>query len=188
MMRRTLWMVVVVCVALGLSGCEQTRNMLGLNKRAPDEFAVYARAPLSLPPDYGLRPPEPGSDRPDLVMPRDEAQSALTGVRASPRQSVTTETPDSLAVQALLRELRATDADPGIRFEVDRETSILAAESRTFADRLIFWREPEPFGTAVDPTKEAKRIQEAKALGHPLNDGEVPIITRKRRGLFEGIF
>jgi hypothetical protein len=162
--------------------------MLGLNKRAPDEFAVYSRAPLTLPPDYGLRPPEPGSDRPNLVMPRDEAQSALTGVRAAPRQPVSRDTPADAAVRALLRDLKAAEAAPNIRAEIDRETSVLAAESRTFADKLIFWREPEPYGEPVDAGKEAKRIQEAKALGQPLNEGEVPIISRKRKGLFEGIF
>jgi len=189
MMSRTLWTIVAVCAAVGLSGCEQTRNMLGLNKRSPDEFAVYSRAPLSLPPNYGLRPPEPGTDRPNLVMPRDEAQSALTGTRPAPRQPVSqASAPDDIAVAALLNDLRATEAAPNIRIEIDRETSMLAVESRTFADQLIFWRDPEPFGTAVDPAKEAKRIQEAKALGQPLNEGEVPIISRKKKGLLEGIF
>lgn len=187
MMSRTLWIVAGVCAALGLAGCEQTKNVLGLNKRAPDEFAVYSRAPLTLPPDYGLRPPEPGSDRPDRVMPRDEAQSALTR-RTAARTALAGFEGEGAGVQALLRELRAAEADPEIRREVDRETSVLAAESKTFADRLIFWRDPEPFGTAVDPEKETKRIQEAKALGHPLNDGDVPVISRKKRGLFEGIF
>ncbi|WP_316978420.1 DUF3035 domain-containing protein [Shumkonia mesophila] len=188
MMSRTLWTIVAVCAAIGLGGCEQTRGMLGLNKRSPDEFAVYSRAPLSLPPNYGLRPPEPGSDRPNLVMPRDEAQSALTGTRAAPRQPVSRVGPDEVAVMALLRDLRANEADPNIRVEVDRETSVLAAESRTFTDKLIFWRDPEPYGEAVDPGKETKRIQEAKALGQPLNKGDVPIISRKKRSLLEGIF
>jgi hypothetical protein len=188
MMSRTLWMIVVVAAAIGVGGCEQTRNMLGLNKRAPDEFAVYSRAPLSLPPNYALRPPEPGSDRPNLVMPRDEAQSALTGTRAAPRQAVAVDTPADEAVRALLRDLKANEADPNIRVVVDRETSVLAAESRTFADKLIFWRDPEPYGEPVDAGKETKRIQEAKALGEPLNKGDVPVITRKKKGLFEGIF
>ena len=41
----------------GLSGCTDVKEVLGYTKQSPDEFQVYARAPLSLPPDYNLRPP-----------------------------------------------------------------------------------------------------------------------------------
>ena len=51
-------------LALGVSGCESTRETFGLNKQAPDEFQVVSRAPLSLPPDFTLRVPEPGASRP----------------------------------------------------------------------------------------------------------------------------
>lgn len=50
-------------LALGVSGCESTRETFGLNKQSPDEFAVVSRAPLSLPPDFTLRVPEPGAPR-----------------------------------------------------------------------------------------------------------------------------
>ena len=51
-------------LALGVAGCESTRETFGLNKQAPDEFQVVSRAPLSLPPDFTLRVPEPGAARP----------------------------------------------------------------------------------------------------------------------------
>lgn len=189
MMSRTLWIVAGVCAALMLGGCEQTKNILGLNKRAPDEFAVYSRAPLSLPPDYGLRPPEPGTDRPELVMPRDEAIAALAG--KAPTAVVKDEkvkTPSDPGTDALLRELGASNPDPNIRQEVNRETTVLADESTTFADKLIFWRAPQPTDSVLDPVAEAKRLREAKALGKPINEGDVPVISRKKRGLLEGIF
>ena len=53
---------------------------------------------------------------------------------------------------------------------------------------MIFWREPDPADSVIDATEEAKRIKEAKALGKPLNEGQVPTISRERKGLFEGIF
>ena len=43
---------------LSLSGCESTKKAFGNKKLAPDEFLVYARPPLSQPPDFGLRPPK----------------------------------------------------------------------------------------------------------------------------------
>lgn len=188
MMSRISWVIVCVCAVVALGGCEQTKSFFGLTKRSPDEFAVYQRAPLSLPPDFTLRPPEPGTDRPQRVMPRDNALSALTGKRESGK----TTTADSAAskdpgVQALLRQLQATNPDPNIRVEIDRETSQLVAASQTFTDKLLFWRKPEPVDSEVDPAKEAKRIQEAKALGKPLNEGKVPTISRKKKGAFEGL-
>ena len=161
--------------------------MLGLEKKAPDEFAVYSRAPLSLPPDFGLRPPEPGTSRPQLVTPRDDARRAFASKDGKSNQAPEVKAA-SPGIAALLKDAGATEVDPNIRAEINRETSIMAQESETFADTLIFWREPETPDSVVDATEEAKRIKEAKALGKPLNEGEVPTISRKPKGLLEGIF
>ena len=50
--------LVVCCLAiLALSACGSlTKEKLGLGKSAPDEFMVSTRQPLSLPPEYDLRP------------------------------------------------------------------------------------------------------------------------------------
>ena len=48
---------VVLAVAFVLSACStETKRKLGLASQAPDEFMVMSRAPLSLPPEYDLRP------------------------------------------------------------------------------------------------------------------------------------
>jgi Protein of unknown function (DUF3035) len=186
-MKIKFWPILLVVASVFVSGCEETRGVLGLNKQVPDEFAVYSRAPLSLPPDYGLRPPEPGTSRPQRVMPRDEARQALSGGKqagAAPQKVV----PGSPGVQALLTEAGALNVDPDIRLLVNRETSILSDEAGGFADRLIFWRDKEVEASVLDPNKEAKRLQEAKALGEPLGETNVPVISRKKKGLLEGIF
>ena len=46
-----------------LTGCSSARDIVGLSKQSPDEFEVVTRAPLSLPPDYGLRVPVPNISR-----------------------------------------------------------------------------------------------------------------------------
>ncbi len=33
-------------------------------------------------------------------------------------------------------------------------------------DSIVFWREPEPYGTVVNPAEEQKRLQENAALGN----------------------
>jgi len=71
---------------LPLGGCAQgsVQEVLGMSKRAPDEFAVVKRAPLIVPPDFELRPPEPGAPRPNIGRTSDQARIALTGSQAEP--------------------------------------------------------------------------------------------------------
>ena len=60
MERTALPFLVLFAATVVLGGCGGFRDAVGLNKRAPDEFAVVSKAPLVIPPDYGLRPPRPG--------------------------------------------------------------------------------------------------------------------------------
>lgn len=50
---------------------------MGLAPTAPDEFAVESRAPLTIPPDFDLRPPQPGAARPQEVAAADKAKKAI---------------------------------------------------------------------------------------------------------------
>lgn len=45
----------LICISI-LSGCGLTRRDLGLEKETPDEMLVVSRAPLSIPPEFNLRP------------------------------------------------------------------------------------------------------------------------------------
>lgn len=174
-----------------LSGCEETRQALGQTKQSPDEFAVFSRAPLSLPPDFALRPPKPGAERPQLVNPRDRARQAIVANSRNRRNAARPEpAPEgaSPGEVAVLRAAGALNPQSNIRQLINRETSALASESVTFTDKLIFWRDPEAFGTQVDPNKERRRILEKQAVGDPLNKGEVPTISQKPKAIFEGVF
>lgn len=64
----------LACVAL-LSGCVGRR----LGGSGPDEFAVARQAPLVIPPDYALVPPQPGAARPQDNNPSQQALQALFG-------------------------------------------------------------------------------------------------------------
>jgi hypothetical protein len=97
-----------------------------LGRERPDEFAVQRQAPLVIPPDFSLTPPQPGAPRPAEGTAAQQALDALFGGPA-PRSAVETSALD-----------RAGDADPGIRsavgdpgtFTVDKGTTtrtILAA-------------------------------------------------------------
>ena len=67
--RRFAAAVSAVCLigALALSGCTGFKRAIGLDPTMPDEFEVVQRAPLTIPPDFDLRPPKPGAPRPQEV-------------------------------------------------------------------------------------------------------------------------
>ena len=176
--------LVVALIALGaLAGCEETKKALGQVKQPPDEFAVFQRAPLSLPPDYGLRPPAPGTERPQAVNPRDQALAALGQSRAAATDPGLINL--SPGERQLLQLTGGNRADPAIRGVVNAEARDLERDSQGFTDKIVFWRKQQDPSTAIDPDKEARRIRENQATGKPLTEGETPIIQRRQKGLLE---
>jgi hypothetical protein len=60
-----------------LSGCTGFRQALGMDRVGPDEFAVESRAPLTIPPEFDLRPPQPGAPRPQEATAADKARKVI---------------------------------------------------------------------------------------------------------------
>lgn len=193
MMRQLRWPVAMLALTLALGACESVRELAGQGKRPPDEFTVYSRSPLSVPPDFALRPPGSGATAPSAAAAAD-ARQALLGSRtalpgdAGSADSAALAAASSPGISELLTKTGATSAEPDIRGIVNRETTILADADSNFTDRLIFWKTPTEYGTVVDPVQEAKRIQDNQALGKPIVAGATPTIERKRRAILEGIF
>lgn len=168
-----------------LSGCESARKAFSSEKTAPDEFAVYSRPPLSLPPEYKLRPPTPGIVKPGESPTQIAKQAILENSVKTARPK--TQIKGSAGLQTLLRDTGALTASSDIRAIIEQETSIISRQDQAFVDKLIFWVDEKPYqGVVVDAEKEQKRIQEAQALGKPVNEGKTPEIKRKRnrKGLF----
>jgi hypothetical protein len=187
MTRRMRPVAVLALAALGLAACDSgsLRRSLGLDSRGPDEFKVVQRAPLDVPPDFGLRPPQPGAGRPNEPTVREQAKATVFGANTPTTKLVEGRTAGE---SSLLRQAGAVDVDTSIRETVDRESAQLAQADRTLTDRLIFWRDQPTPGTVVDPVAETQRLRENAALGKPATEGETPIIQRKRKGILEGIF
>ena len=189
-MTRTLCVLAALTLFSGfLVGCDSVRKSFGGDKNAPDEFVVYKRPPLSLPPEYGLRPPAPGESRPQKVSPMDQAREAILGKNAArTAASPTTVKAGSPGLQALITRTGANKAEPGIRRLVNQESSVLADEDQIFVNKLIFWVDDKSNpGIVVDAKKEQKRIMSNQALGKPINEGEIPEVKRKkaRKGLLD---
>ena len=111
----TLTMLIAGTAMLGACGGS------GLfNRDRPDEFAVQRQAPLVVPPDFNLTPPDAGAPRPAEGTASEQALEALFG-GPSARSGVETSALD-----------RAGRADPGIRTQIgDPDTNTVAKGSVT---------------------------------------------------------
>jgi hypothetical protein len=180
--------ILVLFAALG--GCDTIRKVAGVDKTAPDEFTVISRAPLDLPPDFSLRPPQAGALRPQETSLTQQARQTV--FRAGDKESAALRAlavgNRSIGEVALLKQAGVGDADPNIRQIVNQENSKLLESDRSFVDRLVFWEKAQEPGVVVDPTKEAQRLRENAASGKPATEGETVIIERKKKALLEGIF
>jgi hypothetical protein len=210
-LKRGIAFAAMLLAGASLTACSGVQKQLGLTRSAPDEFAVVSRAPLSIPPDYSLRPPTPGATRPQDTAITNQAEQTLFGrnggtvseprrgqlasaattaverggvISAAPSTSVETV---SRGEDSLIRYLGADKAEPNIRQIVNAESTELALASESFADKILFWRKPEEPGTIVDAEAERRRLQENEALGKPADSGATPQIERKSKALLEGL-
>jgi hypothetical protein len=189
MTNRLVALTAVAALAAALAGCSSLRNTFGVERGGPDEFTVVRHAPLSLPPDYNLRPPQPGVPRPQESSPQVQARSAVVGsqsglVLGSGLGSVGGQ---SSAEAALLQQAGADRVDPAIRDTLNQEAGFDSVD-RGFLEGLIFWRKPEVPGDVVDAEAEAQRLKTNAEQGLPATAGETPIIKRRKKALLEGIF
>lgn len=178
--------ILLTATALPLIGCSDSSGLartFGMTRDAPDEFTVTTRAPLSMPPDFALRPPRPGAPRPQEQSERRKAEETLV-----PQTALETPQTAGSPGQAALLQASGPAVSGDIRQNVDADTRAVQAANESFVDRLLFWRRPDPPGIAVDPQKEAQRLRENAALGQGPDIGNTPVIQPRKKGWLEGLF
>jgi len=176
--RRPLQVSLVLVVAGLLAGCGGVRQQLGLVRNAPDEFTVVRKAPLVIPPDFNLRPPQPGAVGPQEPDSSTRAQAALLGGDVRPGQAT-----GSRGEQALLANAGASGAAPNIREVLQAENS-LSQRDENFVQRLMFWRSDTQQLDLVKPAQETRRLQQqASASNTSAGDQQPATIRRKGRSL-----
>lgn len=176
--------LMIVAVAVSISACSDIRQTLTTTKAVPDEFSVYTRAPLTMPPDYGVRPLPGDQDQINTVA--TSQQTARRVLLENSRQTVVPVQSATPGTTALLTRVGVQNADPDIRQALNRETTIYAEEDQSVMDNIMFWKDTQT-GTIVNADEETKRIQETQALGQPINDGETQMIEPKKKAPLEGI-
>jgi hypothetical protein len=167
-----------------LGGCsgDKLARTFGLTRDAPDEYTVTTRAPLSMPPDYNLRPPRPGLARPQEQSERQQAQEALV-----PQTALDTPQNSASAGQAALMQEAGPAAPNDIRRRVDQDARY-ADNDESFVDKVLYWRKPDTQHVQIDASKESQRLRQNAALGEGPDVGETPIIQQKKQGWFSSLF
>lgn len=123
---------VAAIAALSLAACSST-NLA--NRNAPDEFSILTKPPLTVPPDYALRPPKPGETRAEELSTTQRTQQLLLGDPSS--------APPSRGELSLIQQTGALDVDPSIRTILAAENGGRAEKDNSLATRLLFWNFPD---------------------------------------------
>ncbi|HKR17068.1 DUF3035 domain-containing protein [Rhizorhapis sp.] len=120
-MRKFVAVLGLSAMALGLSACGSSGGIFGRDR--PDEFAVSRAAPLVIPPDFAMVPPQPGAPgRADSSSANRQALEAMFGGDAA----------RSAAERGLLNAADTSNSDPGVRSNVgDPDTATVDKGSAT---------------------------------------------------------
>ena len=174
MAAKPITIIAVLAAASAASGCQSLSRAVGATRTAPDEFRIVTQAPLTLPPDYNLRPPRPGEPRPQELQPGDEARVALFGQDVGQAASV--------GERSLVSSAGGDSAEANIRDTIDYEAQGIVRRNDNFVDRLISFRgSSAQAASPLDAEEEARRLADEEAIRRATGGGAV-VIERDRGG------
>ena len=135
-----------------ISGCTQTTKALGIKKNAPNEFNILTKAPLVVPPEYNLRPPQIGTSSSENNYSQESAREALLG---------NNEVEPTRGEVVLMSKAGVGSANAEIRMEIDGSNSV-ERKSKGFSDQVLFWKDGRSISSdsaPMDSDVEAKRLE-----------------------------
>ena len=130
-------LALIAGLGLALSACQSVREATGVAKLAPDEFTVLTKAPLIVPPDYNLRPPQPGAADRNLSSPADMARNALFQQQDAATAAARLGQDFSQGERLLLARSGASLADPAIRQQIGIDSG-QTDQGEEFARGVLF--------------------------------------------------
>ncbi len=188
---------------LALAACDNATvaDTLSLNREAPDEFTVVSRPPLTVPPEFTLRPPRAG-EAPRGATSDAQARGLLIGQEAKPKETIETIVEPSLptavtpvvtseapsgAAETFLKRAGAANASDTIRTQLgtDATTPADTSKAKSLMEKLSTKEKAEP---VVDAKKEAERLRDNKDKGKPATEGEVPLEKPATPTLLDRLF
>lgn len=205
-MKPSYHLPLLTCVLL-LSACgegQNARDILGLERNAPDEFKVVSRPPLVVPADFALRAPSEGEDLTNLPAADSAARATVTGedeedILGTKRMMGEAETAvgivrsydlESDADDTFLSNIGSDKADSTIRQKLQAEQLMKAEAKEEKSESLFGWLEPEENKdeVIVDAKAEKERLAKNKASGKKATEGETPVVEPKNEGVLGKIF
>ena len=176
-----LTIFLIVLVTVSISACSGFKKELGFGRNSPDEFTVVKRAPLTLPPEYDLLPPDPDkiAEEKNSADISSKAKAVVFGSNTDIADNIGEKTPE----MALLDKVGAKNADADIRKEIDKENGYLILDDdKGLADKILFWKNNKNNDEEilVDPVKESERIRKKRKTGDKLDGSDVPVIKKKQ--------
>tara|TARA_B100001559_G_scaffold45773_1_gene34340 strand:- start:212 stop:1105 length:894 start_codon:yes stop_codon:yes gene_type:complete len=143
---------------LFLFGCTGVKEKIGIINKSPDEFQVYEKKPLDIPPNFELRPPIDG----DKIVADSEDENIIFNEEVNTNESLTIED------EVLLISIGDKDSDKDIREMINNENSIREIEKPLLDkildfDTIIEVNKEE--NDELDPNVEKERINQLKEEG-----------------------
>jgi len=170
-MKQILTLSTLALLGFSVSGCASTSKALGLTREAPNEFNILTKAPLIVPPEYNLRPPQVGESSVENNYSQAAARKALIGDidDAEPTRGE----------MVLMAKAGAPRANQEIRIEIDGQNSV-ERKTNGFANQILFWRNgvmTNADGSPLDPATEAARLKSITSA-----TGGAPVSISRRPG------
>ncbi len=159
-----------------LTGCGEVRSMLGQNKQSPDEFAVLSQAPLSIPPNFTLRAPEPGAKRPQETSKKSDIKRIVLKSEASNAMNPNPIIGGASGEKSLRNLLGTSSAKSDIRRLLNEENKELIYANQRLINKLLKWPSGSATRSLLDASAESERIKTNLDSGKPVNEGETPVI------------
>lgn len=175
-----------VMLAFTLAGCGGIVDTLGMGKNAPDEFRVVSQKPLSVPPEFELRPPQQ-DDGDGGEETRAQARQAVFGSEGRQDQGLDFDGSAGMSdgERALLARAGAADTPEDIRTVLNQDARAGLGSPRqedgSFWDALMFWtddgedRRQAEIDRRIEALEEEKRQLEIERLEEELRELESDI-------------
>lgn len=200
-------LLIALC-ALPLVACSgnDVKHTLGLNRSGPDEFKVVSRPPLSVPPQFNLRPPATAGETAAMTATDKQAKAQLLGkgeVNLDSTAADTAVTPvdvqslskasklqkTSGAESQFLKNAGADQSDKNVREKLEEEKYAAQPQpedswwNNMFSSDKTGKKDP-----IVNARGESDRIKENQDEGKSITDGDTPEVKGRDTGLLGKIF
>ena len=147
--------IILVVNLLFLYSCGGVKENIGLIKKSPDEFQVYEKKPLSVPPTFELRPPLDS----ELVTEDSDLDNVIF------KEEVNTDESLTIGDEVLLISIGEKDTEKDIRKVINNENSISEVK-KPLLDKILDFEpifEGEKKESIINAEEEKKRIEDSKS-------------------------